>query len=195
MPSSTCRARMEGLGIFTLLAGDLGSHHTKLDPSVFRGLALSDEIAPFVVINDQDAKTAQCFTLLHEAAHLWLGATGISGGTRERKIEQLCNEVASEILLPDSDMQRDFRMPDTSDNQRVMDSIDAFANQRKISSGMVAYRLFRRGAIKQSRFETLTASFHERWRNNQARKKKQIKIKQEAHPITWFKGFGSGMPC
>nr|VFK17487.1 MAG: protein of unknown function (DUF955) [Candidatus Kentron sp. LFY] len=166
------RARMEDLGVFTLLAGNLGSHHTNLDPSIFRGFALSDEIAPFVVINDQDAKTAWCFTLLHEVAHLWLGVTGISGGTGERRIERFCNEVASEILLPDSDMQRDFRIPDTPDNRSLMDSIDAFANQRKISAGMVAYRLFRRGAIEQPRFETLTATFHERWRESRSQKPK-----------------------
>nr|VFJ95715.1 MAG: protein of unknown function (DUF955) [Candidatus Kentron sp. H]VFJ96554.1 MAG: protein of unknown function (DUF955) [Candidatus Kentron sp. H]VFK02462.1 MAG: protein of unknown function (DUF955) [Candidatus Kentron sp. H] len=166
------RARMEGLGIFTLLAGNLGSYHTNLSPSVFRGFALSDEIAPFVVINDQDAKTAQCFTLLHEAAHLWLGATGISGGTGGRKIERFCNDVASEILLPDSDMPRDLPVPGTSDNQRLMASIDAFASRRKISPGMVAYRLLRRGIIERSSFETLTAMFHERWRDSRNQKQK-----------------------
>nr|VFJ90753.1 MAG: Zn-dependent peptidase ImmA, M78 family [Candidatus Kentron sp. LFY] len=169
------RARMEGLGIFTLLAGNLGTHHTKLSPSIFRGFALSDEIAPFIVINDQDAKTAQCFTLLHEVAHLWLGVTGISGGTGERRIERFCNDVASEILLPDSDMQRDLRVPGTSDNQRLMGLIDEFARQKKVSSGMVAYRLLRRGAIEQSRFETLTEMFHKRWEDSRSREQKQKK--------------------
>nr|VFJ55061.1 MAG: protein of unknown function (DUF955) [Candidatus Kentron sp. FW] len=167
------RARIEDLGVFTVLAGNLGSHHTDIDPSVFRGFALSDQIAPFVVLNDQDAKTAQCFTLLHEVAHLWLGGTGISGAAGEQKIERFCNDVAWEILLPDSDMQRDLRVPDTFDNQVLMDSIDEFATRRKISSGMVAYRLFRRGAIGQSRFEILTTTFHEQWRDNRIKNQKK----------------------
>ena len=167
------RARIEDLGIFTVLAGNLGTHHTNITPNVFRGFALSDEIAPFIVLNDQDAKTAQCFTLLHEAAHLWLGATGISGAAGEQKIERFCNDVASEILLSDSDMQRDLRAPDMSDNEILMNWIDKFATRRKISPGMVAYRLFRRGAIGQSRFETLTATFHERWRDSKTKKQKK----------------------
>ncbi len=72
------RTKVEAAGVFVLLVGNLGSHHTNLDVSAFRGFALADPIAPFIVINDQDAKSAWSFTLLHEMAHLWLGATGVS---------------------------------------------------------------------------------------------------------------------
>ncbi|MBK7541942.1 MAG: ImmA/IrrE family metallo-endopeptidase [Candidatus Competibacteraceae bacterium] len=99
------RACVEGAGVFTLLLGNLGSHHTNLSTEVFRGFALSDDIAPFIVINDQDAKLAWSVTLLHEVAHLWLGKTGISGGSIERTLEKFCNEVASEILLPEIEIR------------------------------------------------------------------------------------------
>ncbi|MBK9656378.1 MAG: helix-turn-helix transcriptional regulator [Rhodanobacteraceae bacterium] len=49
------RSRVEAVGVFVLLIGNLGSHHTNLDVSAFRGFALADPLAPFVVINDQDA--------------------------------------------------------------------------------------------------------------------------------------------
>jgi hypothetical protein len=52
------RSRIEAAGIFVLLMGNLGSHHTAIDVEAFRGFALADDIAPFVVLNDQDAKTA-----------------------------------------------------------------------------------------------------------------------------------------
>lgn len=73
------RRRAEDAGIFVLLAGNLGTHHTDLDVDVLRGMALADEIAPFVVVNPRDSAGARCFTLLHELAHLRLGQTGISG--------------------------------------------------------------------------------------------------------------------
>jgi len=38
------------VGIFVLLIGDLGSYHTAFDLEVFRGFALSDDIAPFIII-------------------------------------------------------------------------------------------------------------------------------------------------
>jgi hypothetical protein len=52
------REQAEKAGIYVLLIGNLGSHHTTLDVETFRGFALADDVAPFVVINDQDAETA-----------------------------------------------------------------------------------------------------------------------------------------
>jgi Zn-dependent peptidase ImmA (M78 family) len=74
---SFLRSRAEEVGVFVLLKGDLGSHHTAIDLQTFRGFALADPVAPFVVINDQDSKSAWSFTLIHELAHLWLGQTGV----------------------------------------------------------------------------------------------------------------------
>ncbi len=50
------RSRSERIGVFVLLVGDLGSHHHTISERVFRGFAIADRVAPFVVINDQDAK-------------------------------------------------------------------------------------------------------------------------------------------
>jgi hypothetical protein len=80
------RETIEASGVYVLLLGNLGSHHTNIPVEVFRGFALADNIAPLIVINDQDAKTAWSFTALHELAHLWLGQTGISGTDSENKI-------------------------------------------------------------------------------------------------------------
>ena len=84
--------------------GDLGSYHTELNVEVFRGFALADEFAPFVVINPRDAAAARCFTLLHELVHLWLGEPGISGGDPLDPVEVFCNKVASNFLLPDEEL-------------------------------------------------------------------------------------------
>ncbi len=97
------RAAAERAGVFVLLVGDLGSHHSDIGEDVFRGFALADDLAPFVVINDNDAVPARAFTLVHELAHIWIGATGVSGplrGVPENAVERFCNEVAGEFLLP-----------------------------------------------------------------------------------------------
>ncbi len=94
------RERAEHAGVFVILAGNFGSHHSAIPVEAFRGFAIADPIAPFIVINDRDAKAAWSFTLLHELAHLWLGATGVSGGAPEMRIERFCNDVAGEFLLP-----------------------------------------------------------------------------------------------
>ena len=70
----------------------MGNYPSAIDVDVFRGFAIADNIAPFVVINDNDSIPAWSFTLLHEVVHLLLGQTGISGGahpgTESEKILQ-----------------------------------------------------------------------------------------------------------
>ena len=79
--------------------GNLGSHHSDIDARVFRGFALADPVAPFVVVNEKDSRTAWSFTLLHELAHLWLGQTGVSGYDGEAEVEKFCDAVAARFLL------------------------------------------------------------------------------------------------
>ena len=132
------RERAEAAGIFVLLIGNLGTHHTAIPVEMFRGFAIADRIAPFVVINDQDARPAWTFTLLHEIAHLFLGATGISGSRAEKEIERFCNDVAGEFLLP----VRELDVLDVDDRTReavAIERITEFAKERLLSRAMVTY--------------------------------------------------------
>ena len=72
------RRAAEDAGAFVVLQGNLGSHHTAMDTNIFRGFSLADEVAPFIVINDNDSRAAWSFTLLHELAHLLLGQTELA---------------------------------------------------------------------------------------------------------------------
>ena len=102
------RQQLEGAGVYTLLLGNLGSHHTNIPIETFRGFAIADPIAPFVVINDRDAKPVWAFTALHEVTHLWLGLSGVSGESLEAAVEstattsplKYCCLHASFRLLP-----------------------------------------------------------------------------------------------
>ncbi|WP_246979766.1 ImmA/IrrE family metallo-endopeptidase [Aromatoleum anaerobium] len=155
------RGKIEQTGIFVLLIGNLGSHHSNVSPEVFRGFALADEIAPFIVINDQDAKPAWSFTVLHELVHIWLGKTGVSGGEIEQGVERFCNDVASRILLPANELG-EFPIRD-GDTERLVLDIGEFSRTRKISGAMVAYRLYQAGAISKVKWQTVTQRFRELW--------------------------------
>lgn len=164
---SLLRAKVEAVGVFVLLIGNLGSHHTALDVAAFRGFALADPIAPFVVINDNDAKSAWSFTLLHELAHLWLGATGISGRFAEGQIERVCNDVASNVLLPNNELDL-VGVNRSSDRQDAARLISQFAADRLISRTMVAYRLFRAGSLSEAAWRALSEQFQVEWRQSRA---------------------------
>ena len=173
------RVQAEDVGVFVLLRGNLGSFHTNIGVTAFRGFALSDDIAPFIVINDQDAKAAWSFTLLHELAHIILGQTGISGAYAERQIEKFCNDVASEVLLPEADFES-FRLSGATP-ETIQEEISQFAFSMKISSSHVSYRLFRRGDIKKDFWEKLREYFKEQW-HAQRDEEKQKSRQQEGGP-------------
>lgn len=156
------RERLERTGLFVLLLGDLGSYHSKIQSRAFRGYAIADRIAPFIVINDNDARAAWSFTALHEAVHIWLGQTGVSGSSHAAAIERFCNDVAAAILLPSTEAD----LINSADLQSLAGSIAAiasFAFERNVSRAMVAYLLLRRRKITATRYEELDKHFYGEW--------------------------------
>jgi len=164
------REQAEASGVFVLLIGDLGSHHTELDTEAFRGFALADPLAPFVVINDRDAHSAWAFTLLHELVHLWLGLSGVSGARAETAIERFCNEVASRILLPQAEADR-LLLPDWRDLQELAQTVSALARPRRLSRTLLAFRLYQAGRISEAQWEELRVHFRDEWRTERARRR------------------------
>lgn len=175
------REQSERVGIFVLLVGNLGSHHSTIPVGAFRGFAIADQLAPFIVINDGDAKAAWSFTLLHELAHLFLGATGVSGGgVPEMKIEKFCNDVAGEFLLPLAEVERvDLTGLETNEQVAV---ISKYAQLWRVSRQMVAYSLCKAGRLSLAEWRTLSADIHARWMAERQREKEVAKMKKSSGP-------------
>jgi len=175
------RAKAESVGVFVVIVGDLGSHHTALGTDVFRGFAIADKIAPFVVINDQDARAAWSFTLIHELAHVWLGQSGVSGETApndpktfEERVERFCDDVASQFLLPPNAVNsKPAKNIDTVG--AATDVIAQFAEEWCVSEPMVAYRFYRMGWISTDIYRELKTEYARRWHASQKRDKEQAK--------------------
>ncbi|OYQ36519.1 DNA-binding protein [Niveispirillum lacus] len=176
------RSRCEHLGVFVLLVGNLGSHHSALTDSVFRGFALADEVAPFIVINDQDARAARAFTLIHELTHIWIGQSGVSGSaeddadpTPKGRIEQFCNDVASEVLLPSAALAERPSGLAVGGKEGAHRVIGRIADTWSVSEPMVAYRFHRMGWISSVTYRQLSADYAARWRANKAQEKAKTK--------------------
>jgi Zn-dependent peptidase ImmA (M78 family) len=171
------RDKVEASGVFVLLLGNLGSYHTNIPSGVFRGYAIADPVAPFIVVNDQDAGVAWSFTTLHELAHVWVGATGLSGETIDTQLESYCNGVAGEMLLPETEIA-ELRFLSRASLQEAIQTIGPFAFRRKISRAMVAYKLLRNNVITNARWRELNKHYEEEW------------IAAQAHAATKDKGEG-----
>jgi len=180
------RGRVEQLGVFVILAGNLGSHHSNISESVFRGFAIADPIAPFIVINDQDAKSARSFTLIHELAHIFVGTTGISAApdiaephSVTLRVERFCNDVASEFLLPESALSMIGKIVDPSAAQDIVEKVAAL---HRVSEPMVAYRLWRGTCISTETYQQLAARYDERWREQRQRNRERVREYDEKGP-------------
>lgn len=176
------RGLVERQGIYVLLMGDLGTHHSQLNTEVFRGFALADDIAPFVVVNNYDAKTAWSFTLLHELVHLWLGKTGVSAQSYEHAVERYCNDVASQILLSDAEISDFFS---GIQDQEVLAAIVGFTSSNNISGSLVAYRLFRAGFIDENEWKALRDDLRKRWLESK-RYQKEKRKQQEGSSGSYY---------
>ena len=168
------RSRVEAAGVFVILKGDMGSYQSAIDVDVFRGFAIADSVAPFVVINDNDSIPAWSFTLLHEVVHLLLGQTGISGAAHPgTKSERFCNNIAAEWMLPAETLHRvEIDRDVTVQQQRISE----FVRTRNLSHTMVAYRLLRAGRLDQQTFEQLRMVFREQWQN--ARNRRRVRARE-----------------
>lgn len=168
------REHAEQLGVFVVLLGNLGSHHTALSLETFRGFAIADRIAPFVVLNDQDSRAAWSFSLIHELTHIWLGQSGVSGGTPNRGIERFCNDVAAEFLLPTAELIRRYRA-EPSAAAHLDTWIGDLAASVKVSRTMIAYRLRSQGLITPEQFEVLRREYREQWLANRNRRRERAR--------------------
>jgi Zn-dependent peptidase ImmA (M78 family)/transcriptional regulator with XRE-family HTH domain len=99
--------RAETNGVFISRTSFIHSR-LKLDSDEIQGFAIADPFAPFVFINSEDWNAPQLFTIVHELAHIWIAATGISNDIEPEiknkdkfnPIEIFCNEVAANALIP-----------------------------------------------------------------------------------------------
>lgn len=178
------RTGIEAMGVYVLLVGDLGSHHSALSEEVFRGFALADKRVPFVIINDQDARTARSFTLIHELVHIYLGESGISGTPEQPqgdgvavRIEQFCNDAASYVLLPGSFQAERPAALRNADAIATQLYIEQTARTWAVSEPLVAFRLRRLGWITPALHQQVSSAYAKRWHEQKASSKAKNQMK------------------
>ena len=143
------------VGVLVMVSGVvLSNNHRRLDPAEFRGFALSDHLAPLIFVNGADTKATQMFTLAHELAHIWLGASALSNpGVAPRSVfrreEVWCNAVAAEFLVPLTTLR-----PGLQEDEPLPDTMSRLARLFKVSTLVILRRLLDANWLTRERFDT-----------------------------------------
>lgn len=156
--------KAESAGVLVFRSGVVeGNNRRALSAREFRGFAIADDLAPAVFINAQDAKVAQIFTLAHELAHLWIGASGVSNPNyavrpdeQVNQVDRLCEKVAAEVLVPRADFTARWR-----DEEDIMTNIQSLATRYRVSRFVVLIRAYETDKVTQARFRTLYDEFQD----------------------------------
>jgi Zn-dependent peptidase ImmA (M78 family) len=144
----------EESGILVLCAGYVaGNTRRSLSVDEFRGFAMTDKYAPLVFVNGADALAARFFTLAHEIAHIWIGATGLSNlaytYAHGDAVETYCNSVAAEVLLPLAEMRARW-----SANINDANEVERLARRYMISRLVVVRRARDAGFFTEEEYKS-----------------------------------------
>lgn len=126
------------------------------------GFCLLDADFPLIYLNNSTTKTRQIFSLLHELAHLLLNINGISKfeasymnrlPVAERRVEQFCNKIAAEMLIPSDDFRMQIAaFPNNAESAQDYLFAD-LASRYGVSREAILRRLLDLGRVSQAFYE------------------------------------------
>ena len=160
------RDKIQRAGVYIILMGDLGNYKSKVTPDEFRGIAIADTFAPLIVINRYDTPASMLFTLVHELAHIFLGSSGVSNQnvfeskTLHKSLEQFCNAVAAEFLVPEVQLRSSWNEP-CVDLEKAVEQLVRFFH---VSSEVILRRLSDLGYINEEEYSRLISLYRARWK-------------------------------
>ncbi len=169
----------ESHGIFISITGSNQSNKA-IDINQAQGFAISDTIAPYVFINSKNTTNAKIFTLVHEVVHLFLNVSGISEDVirfrkpicQDDEIENYCNEVASEVLMPETVINYEFNKAKGTIEERIQ----LLSKKFLISELAICVKLWRLRLITYEKYTSIYKSINKKiqeFLNKKAQKQKE----------------------
>lgn len=151
----TWRSAVEACGIFVFKAA--------FKQKEISGFCLKDDHVPVIYLNNSSTKTRQIFSLLHELAHLLLSMNGLSKfdtayidqlPNYERKVEQFCNAVAAEVLIPVEDFSIQTEHLPADLGRASEDQFAALAGRYGVSREAILRRFLDQGRVGRTYYES-----------------------------------------
>lgn len=158
--------KLEQAGFFVAYNGVVGNNTQRaLKVSECRGFALVNEVAPYIFVNSADSKSAQLFTLVHEAAHIMLGVSAGHAGEEmmaHDAYENYCDRFAAEFLVP-ADVLRETWNGDIKKHSRHFKASEIVVARRAHDLNLLSDAAYRSFWMEYSH-RPISAPQERRWR-------------------------------
>lgn len=125
-----------------------------------RGFAIAEEQFPIIGINSKDSYNARIFTLIHELAHVLFRDSVLINDSLDgyfnsgRRLEQTCNRLAAEVLVPKDELQLEFEA-----NQNSFREVKRLSRKFGVSGYVLLIRLRTEQLITEEVFRDLRPEF------------------------------------
>ena len=134
--------------------------YPSVEVSESRGFAIAEDQFPVIGINSRDSYNARIFTLVHELTHVLFRNSVLINDSlanyfgNNRTLEQKCNRLAAEILVPSEDAARVFNRGELSVRE-----IKRISNRFRVSGYVMLIRLRNLDLITQDEYRWLEPEF------------------------------------
>lgn len=164
------RERLEKAGVLVFQSSTIGL-------SDMRGYSIFEETLPIIVVNRKDTESARIFTLMHELVHLYLRGSGLCDldprtdiPPEEQYLEQFCNEVAANTLVPSEDLNK-HQLVKYNDGVWLDEHIANLSRDYCVSREMLVRRLVQTGRASNEFYREKRDQYSEEWERVKAKKK------------------------
>jgi len=152
------KSAIENLDILVFQTANINKNQISLDE--MRGLSISEEYLPVILINSADAVNGRIFTMFHELVHILLHNGGICDLEdysrpikEEQKIEFFCNNVAGLTLVPNDVLIREEIVSRKKQNSWEDYELARLANRFSVSQEVILRRLLTLDKITKDFYE------------------------------------------
>ncbi len=142
-----------------------------LSTDEMRGVAISYERLPIILINGKDAPYARIFTLMHELGHIVLREGGVSNSYRNltsNSSEVFCNEFAGELLVPRSALLDEELVNANQSPFWEDDALEALSRIYRVSKEVILLRLLSLRRTNQAHYQSKARKWKREWEEKQA---------------------------
>jgi Zn-dependent peptidase ImmA (M78 family) len=125
-----------------------------------RGFAIAEDLFPVIGINSRDSYNARIFSLIHELAHVLFRNSVLINDSltnyfgNNQTLEQKCNRLAAEILVPGEDAAREFNRDKLSVRE-----IKRISNRFRVSGFVMLIRLQNLDLMTQNEYNQFEPEF------------------------------------